>query len=60
MLFPSEIEAPRDDVRVARVRLDEVRLERSRRFGGCFLGLKLWKQLELDRFWKDLLDEPGG
>jgi transposase len=55
-LFPSEVEPPPDDATVARVRLDKVRLERSRRFGDCFLGLELWKRLELDRFWEALLD----
>jgi hypothetical protein len=43
---------------VARVRLDKVRLERSRRFGDCFVGLEVWKRLELDRFWEALLDRP--
>jgi transposase len=57
-LFPSDVEPPGDDAAVARVRLDKVRLERSRRFGDCFLGLELWKQLELDRFWEPLLDGP--
>jgi len=55
-LFPSDVEPPEDDAAVARVRLDQVRLERSRRFGDCFLGLELWKRLELDRFWELLLD----
>ena len=44
---------------MARVRLDQVRLERSRRFGDSFLGLELWKRLGLDRFWEPLLDGPG-
>jgi transposase len=57
-LFPSDVEPPEDDPTVARVRLDKVRLERSRRFGDCFLGLELWKRLELDRFWEALLDRP--
>lgn len=57
-LFPSDVEPPEDDATVARVRLDQVRLERSRRFGDCFLGLELWKRLELDRFWEPLLDRP--
>jgi transposase len=55
-LFPSGVEPPEDDPAVARVRLEEVRLERPRRFGDCFLGLELWKRLELDRFWEPLLD----
>jgi len=57
-LFPSDVEPPEDDAAVARVRLDQVRLERSRRFGDSFLGLELWKRLELDRFWAPLLDGP--
>jgi len=57
-LFASDVEPPADDSAVARVRLDQVRLERSRRFGDCFLGLELWRRLELDRFWEALLDGP--
>ncbi len=58
-LFPCGVEPPEDDASVARVRLDQVRLERSRRFGDCFLGQELWKRLELDRFWEPLLEGPG-
>jgi len=57
-LFPFGIEPPADDATVARVQLDQVRLERARRFGDCFLGLELWKRLRLDRFWEALLDRP--
>ncbi len=57
-LFPSDVEPPEEDAGVARVRLDQVRLDRSRRFGDRFLGLELWKRLELDRFWEALLDGP--
>jgi transposase len=57
-LFPSDVEPPADDGAVARVELDQVRLERPRRFGDCFLGLELWKRLGLDRFWEPLLDGP--
>ncbi len=32
------------------VRLKEIRLEHSRRFGDVFLGLTLWRALELDEF----------
>jgi transposase len=34
-----------------------VRLERTREFGGCWLGLQLWKRLELDRFFEAAMDE---
>jgi len=56
-LFPSEIETPEDDPNVARVLLNKVRLERSRQFGNCYVGLELWKRLELDQFYEELVDE---
>src|SRR5215207_10475146 len=56
-LFPSHVEPPPDDPQVARVLLNKVRLERTRQFGSCFLGLELWKRLELDRFFEEAVDE---
>ena len=55
-LFPSHVEPPADDPQVARVLLNKVRLERTRQFGACFLGLELWKRLELDRFFEQAVD----
>jgi hypothetical protein len=55
-LFPSDAAAPADDPQVARVLLNKVRLERTRQFGSCFLGLELWKRLELDRFFEQTVD----
>jgi len=55
-LFPCEAEVPEDDPAVVRVLVEQVRLERPRRFGDCLLGLELWKRLGLDRFWEPLLD----
>src|SRR5947199_8735126 len=54
-LFPSEVEAP-DDPNVARVLVKKVRVERTRRFGDCYLGLELWKRLGLDEFFAQHLD----
>jgi len=56
-LFPSRAEAPADDPQVARVLLNGVRLERTRQFGACWLGLELWKRLQLDRFFEAALDD---
>src|SRR5437667_2746955 len=56
-LFPSHIEPPEDDPQVARVLLNQVRLERTRQFGACYLGLELWKRLELDHFFEEAIDE---
>src|SRR5277367_749697 len=55
-LFPSHVALPEDDPQVARVLLNKVRLERTRQFGACFLGLELWKRLELDRFFEQAVD----
>src|ERR1700682_3250632 len=57
-LFPSHVEPPADDPQVARVLLNKVRLERTRQFGSCFLGLDLWKRLQLDRFFEQAVDGP--
>ena len=56
-LFPSQVEPPPDDPQVTRVLLHKVRLERTRQFGSCWLGLQLWKRLELDRFFEEAVDD---
>lgn len=56
-LFPSQVELPPDDPQIARVLLNKVRLERTRQFGACYLGLELWKRLELDHFFEQVVDE---
>ena len=58
-LFPSHVEPPPDDPQVARVLLSKVRLERTRQFGSCFLGLELWKRLELNRFFEQAVDNES-
>src|SRR6202789_4050574 len=58
-LFPSHIEVPEDDPQVARVVVNRVRLERTRQFGGCFLGWELWKRLGLEGFFEQALDEEA-
>lgn len=56
-LFPSHVEVPEDDPHVARVLINQVRLERARQFGNCWLGLELWKRLGLDHFFEEVLDQ---
>jgi transposase len=56
-LFPAHVQAPADDPQVARILVNRVRLERSRQFGACYLGLALWKRLGLDQFFATLLDQ---
>ena len=55
-LFPSQVPVPADDPQVARVLLKQVRLERTRQFGACYLGLELWRQLQLDDFFAQAMD----
>jgi transposase len=56
-LFPADVEVPADDPQVARVLVHRVRLERTRQFGACWLGLELWRKLGLDRFFEQALDD---
>jgi transposase len=58
-LFPSDVEPPENDSEVVRVRVNQVRFERVRQFGTCFLGLELWKRLGLDRLFESLLDQQA-
>src|SRR5882762_8474769 len=55
-LFPAQVESPADDPQVARVLVNQARLERMRQFGACWLGVELWRQLGLDRFFEECLE----
>jgi hypothetical protein len=57
--FPSDAELPEDDSNVAQVILSKFRLEWTRQFGNCFLGIQLWKQLGLDKLFEELLDQES-
>src|SRR5437868_9108088 len=51
-LFPEDrCEGLLPDASIVRLRLNELRLCRPRQWGGCWLALSLWCELELDRFW---------
>ena len=54
-LFPTDRQAPELDCEVVQVNLNELRLHHPRQWGACWLALKLWEQLELDRFWQPRL-----
>ncbi len=36
---------------IVRLKLTQLRLERPRQWGACWLALRLWQQLGLDEFW---------
>ncbi len=55
-LFPEDrIEECVLDTSVVRLRLSQLRLCQPRVWGSCWLALKLWERLELDRFWSQRL-----
>jgi hypothetical protein len=43
------------DACVVQLRVSEMRLQRPRQWGTCWLAGQLWQELELDRFWADRL-----
>jgi transposase len=43
------------DESIVRLRLSQMRLERPRQWGGCWLALQLWRELDLDEFWLERL-----
>jgi transposase len=55
-LFPEDrIDEGVLDESVVRLCLSQLRLCRPRVWGSCWLTLKLWEQLSLDRFWRERL-----
>src|SRR6476646_8701125 len=51
-LFPEDrCEGLLPDASIVGLRLNDLRLCRPRQWGGCWLVLSLWRELELDRFW---------
>ena len=54
-IFPEDRQAPELDCAVVQVRLDQLRLERPRQWGACWLALEFWSGLQLDEFWAQRL-----
>jgi Transposase DDE domain len=55
-LFPEDrAEIAAGDESIVRLRLSEMRLQRPRQWGACWLAGQLWRELQLDRFWADRL-----
>jgi transposase len=59
-LFPDDRPIPADAVNALSVKLTEMRLRHPRSFGDCWLGLQLWRELELDGFWGRALGQDRG
>jgi transposase len=56
-LFPEDRAVPGDALDSVQVKLHEMRLERARPYGNCWLGCELWRQLGLDGFWAKKLPQ---
>jgi hypothetical protein len=55
-LFPEDrCEGLVADESIVRLKLTQLRLERPRQWGGCWLALELWRELQLDAFWAERL-----
>ncbi len=55
-LFPEDgCEGIVPDESIVRLKLAQLRLERPRQWGACWLTLRLWQGLGLDEFWSEQL-----
>lgn len=54
-LFPAPREVSAPVTEAVQVRLADFRLERPRQWGACWVGCRLWQQLNLDTFWRERL-----
>lgn len=59
-LFPADRPIPADELNALSLVMSDIRLLRPRRFGDCWLGCQLWRELELDRFWQQQLEDQRG
>ncbi|HJT11979.1 MAG TPA: IS1634 family transposase [Dongiaceae bacterium] len=55
-LFPEDrCEGLLPDASIIGLKLSQLRLARPRQWGACWLALTLWRELQLDRFWRERL-----
>jgi transposase len=54
-LFAEDRLVPADAIDSVQVKLSQMKLERARPYGNCWLGCELWQQLQLDGFWTEKL-----
>lgn len=59
-LFPEDRPVPVDAVDAIQVKLSEMELHKPRAYGDCWLGDWLWRQLELDKFWRGRFEDARG
>lgn len=59
-LFPEDRPLPPEQLDALSLRMNQIQLRHPRRFGDCWLGVHLWRELQLDRFWRSHLAEHKG
>lgn len=59
-LFPSDRPIPPEALDAIAVDLTRMKLRRCRRFGDCWLGWMLWRELGLEEFWDRRLGSERG
>lgn len=48
------------DPDIVTIRLSSLEVRNGREFGSCWVGVKLWQMLDLDRFWSERLEGQRG
>lgn len=56
-LFPEDRTPPPEVSNPVQIRLSQLSLRHPRQWGGCWLAMELWNQLDLDRFWEPRLPD---
>ena len=56
-LFAAEEGSICQDIDAIPVRLSHMKLSNPRAFGDCWLGCKIWDELQLDSFWEKRIDQ---
>ncbi len=52
-LFPEDRAPPLEEESIVRIRLKDLRIERPRQWGACWLSCVLYEQLGLGEFWRE-------
>jgi transposase len=56
-LFPEDRDIPPEVLNALQVKLSELTLQHPRCFGDCWLGCRLWDELQLGPFWRERLPD---
>jgi Transposase DDE domain len=56
-LFPEDRDIPPDVLNGLQVKLSELTLQHPRLFGDCWLGCRLWDELQPGHFWRERLPD---